>query len=82
MRPSERMPILAALLLAALPLATPLAADEGMWMPQQIPDLADEAAGDRLRGRPRRPSPTSPASRWARSSRSAAARPRSSRPTA
>ena len=26
--------------LAALAVALPLAADEGMWMPQQVPDLA------------------------------------------
>jgi hypothetical protein len=32
----------ALLLLAALAAAPPLAADEGMWMPQQIPDLAQK----------------------------------------
>ena len=31
-------------LVAALCAASPVAADEGMWMPQQIPDLAPRLA--------------------------------------
>ncbi len=45
-------PVLAALLLAALPLATPLTADEGKWMPQQIPALADKLRAIGFEGDP------------------------------
>ena len=41
-----------AVLAAALVLAAPLAADEGMWMPQQIPELAREAAALGFTGDP------------------------------
>jgi hypothetical protein len=52
MRPSQRLPILAAVLLAVLPLATPVTADEGKWMPQQIPALADKLRAIGFEGDP------------------------------
>ena len=76
---SRRTLLSAVILLAAV---IGLGAEQGMWMPQQIPDLAARLQGARLRRATPRRSPISPASRWAPSCRSAAARRRSCRPTA
>jgi hypothetical protein len=48
MKTPPRAPLVAALLLAALPLP----ADEGMWMPQQIPDLAQKLKAMGFEGDP------------------------------
>jgi hypothetical protein len=49
MKTSLRFLVLAAVLVAA---ALPLAADEGMWMPQQIPDLAQKLKAMGFEGDP------------------------------
>jgi hypothetical protein len=49
MKTSLRFRLLAAILVAAAP---PLAADEGMWMPQQIPDLAQKLKAMGFEGDP------------------------------
>src|SRR5512135_784578 len=46
---SRTLPALAAVFILAVP---PLAADEGMWMPQQIPELARQLEAMGFQGNP------------------------------